>query len=718
MKMVSGFLAAVAWLCLSCHSPAQDAATNSATAASPAASDLKFELVAETKKGSGEYEVLDAAPLFPADSGVGHGEPRFMTMSNPKVVLLILQSNLDPAKIGTIEADIGGPKAHFKGKLVETAANSGVFADEKKTVTVTLPAGISTTANKNLGFVQVGLTSDALGFHDAQFALYYWPSRLAGGGCFISEFGAVEIQFPVPYDPQKVNHLHATMSFEISDPETGSSTGGISPFHPGIMNRSNEPVELTETAAGSLTFVDPASEEVIHLTHFTGTDPSRVDRMDAVYPSPMFGPSHATLTLTETSPNSMGFTTAATIGEKPEDNEGTDEAPDDPEVTGDGVFRIRIHGAKGPVKLIVKSDVNLVSVTAEPMAKDPTTMLTGPLILVLKNSSGNTHYKTIQTLYSTGQTGIQIAQAGSATDKPQSADDFANQGTFEYGQGHFNAAITWFDMALAINPKFAGAYVNRGAAKAGKKDFDGAIADFNQALKLTPEDAETYYNRGVVKAFEKNYSGASADYSQAIRLNPKHAGAYSGRGETNLILGDVDAALADFNQTLLLDPQSDHTLFTRGVSKMATGDLPGAVADWREFIELEPTDSNADYAHLFIWLNLMEQGQKGDAIEQLSSALQHHWNAPQDAWVSKDAAFLLDQIKESSYLAAAASPDSDKDRSRHCEAWYYAGMKRLLAKERASALADFQKSVATKQADFMEYTLAISELKAAMGASK
>jgi hypothetical protein len=43
------------------------------------------------------------------------------------------------------------------------------------------------------------------------------------------------------------------------------------------------------------------------------------------------------------------------------------------------------------------------------------------------------------------------------------------------------------------------------------------------------------------------------------------------------------------------------------------------------------------------------------------------------------AAYLLGSLSEADLFTAAASADPKTDRGQHCEAWFYVGMKKLLA---------------------------------------
>jgi lipoprotein NlpI len=86
-------------------------------------------------------------------------------------------------------------------------------------------------------------------------------------------------------------------------------------------------------------------------------------------------------------------------------------------------------------------------------------------------------------------------------------------------------------------------------------------------------------------------------------------------------------------------------------------------------------------------------------------------NTPGADWASKIAQFLLDQISETELLAGATSSDVEKDRARHCEAWYYAGMKRLLTGDKKAAADCFDKCLRMQENTFDEYMLARAELK-------
>ncbi len=295
--------------------------------------------------------------------------------------------------------------------------------------------------------------------------------------------------------------------------------------------------------------------------------------------------------------------------------------------------------------------------------------------------------------------------------KPNTARTYFNRGVARQTQGNTDAAIVDFDHALAFDPKIAEAYFYRGNAKSTNHDLDGAIADFSQALSLNPKLAAAYGNRGLARQNKGDLEGASADYTQALALDPKIASAYFNRALIEAQKDDLDSAIADSTQALYLDPKNAQAYYTRGFAKLTKGNLDGAQTDLKAFSDLVPRDHNADHARLYLWLIAKAQNGSTDADQELSSALESSWNSPADDLITKTAAFFLNRLNEADYLAGAASADAKIDQAQHCEAWYFAGMKRLLMGDKKGAIDAFQQCLATGQKYYCEYILAQAELQ-------
>ena len=148
------------------------------------------------------------------------------------------------------------------------------------------------------------------------------------------------------------------------------------------------------------------------------------------------------------------------------------------------------------------------------------------------------------------------------------------------------------------------------------------------------------------------------------------------------------------------------------MAQQAKGNLEMAKQDLLKFAELSPKNPYADYAHLYLWIIGLQQGQRQAADQALNTAMQGTWNSEPGALPSKIAGFLLDHISESDLMAAAASSDAKKDQGQHCEAWYFDGMKKLLTGDRLAGLDSLHRCLNTSQKDYCEYILAQAELQA------
>ena len=136
--------------------------------------------------------------------------------------------------------------------------------------------------------------------------------------------------------------------------------------------------------------------------------------------------------------------------------------------------------------------------------------------------------------------------------------------------------------------------------------------------------------------------------------------------------------------------------------------MDGALADLKRANDRE----RQDYARLLIWLIRSRGGETDAANKELTACLDKQWNASPDDWPSNVARYFLGKISEADLFAAAKSSDANNERRRFCEAWFYAGEKKLLVGDKAAAGNYFRKCIATEQRDFAEYILAESELKA------
>lgn len=195
-----------------------------------------------------------------------------------------------------------------------------------------------------------------------------------------------------------------------------------------------------------------------------------------------------------------------------------------------------------------------------------------------------------------------------------------------------------------------------------------------------------------------------------FKLAPKHAVEFNNRGAAKGNNGDLDGAIADYTLAVKLDPKLAVAYSNRGVAYFQIRNWTDALADFNRCCELDSKDQKD--ARLFIWLIRARMGEKKAADKELSACIDRLWNDTPEDWASKIAGFFLDRISEADFLAAAASPDVETERGQVCEAWFYAGIKRLLAGDSTTAADDFSNCLATGLKNLSAYQSAQAELKA------
>ncbi len=290
------------------------------------------------------------------------------------------------------------------------------------------------------------------------------------------------------------------------------------------------------------------------------------------------------------------------------------------------------------------------------------------------------------------------------------AADYFARGLGEQNKGDLDAAITDYSKALELKTDFADAYNGRGVAKNAKGDLGGAIADYSKAIEIKPDFCFAYNNRGLAKKAKGDLDGAIADYSKAIEIKPDYEHAYGNRGDARQGKGDLEGAIADYTKIIELNPKLADAYNGRGCLHYYARAFADALIDFRKAIEL---NSSGDYfyTHFWIWLVRTRLGEAEIGTVELQKCLAGRSLGKPDDWTAKVGQFLVGQLAEPEFLAAAKNADPKTKAGQLCEAYFYAGSKHLFAGDMAVAADFFQKSIATDKRTFFEYMSAVAELR-------
>jgi tetratricopeptide (TPR) repeat protein len=183
--------------------------------------------------------------------------------------------------------------------------------------------------------------------------------------------------------------------------------------------------------------------------------------------------------------------------------------------------------------------------------------------------------------------------------------------------GNASEALTYYDKAIKVNPRFYAAYYNRGIAHDNLGNYNQAIGDFDRAIELNPTLAAAYNNRGAIYGKLGNYNQAIGDFDRAIEFNPTLAAAYNNRGAAYDRLGNYKQAIGNFDRAIELNPTLADAYNNRGTAYETIGNYKQAIGDFDRAIELNPTQAVAYYNRGVIYDKL---GNHNQAIEDLKIA--------------------------------------------------------------------------------------------------
>lgn len=322
---------------------------------------------------------------------------------------------------------------------------------------------------------------------------------------------------------------------------------------------------------------------------------------------------------------------------------------------------------------------------------------------------------------------------------PKCAPAWFGRGQIRANKGLLPEAEADYTKAIESDPKFAKAWFGRGLLRTYTNNEAGALADFGKAVEADPAYTLAWFNRALLRLSRKEYDGAVADYTKAIDLKPQDADGYIGRGNAYAAKGDHEKAIADYGKAIELKPASSSAYVYKGDSQMKKGDPIAAMLTFTKAIEVNPKDAEAwyfrgfanydrhaykesgedfqkacdlnrlseirtDTAQLRLWLVKARAGQAADATKALKLYAEKEHRGRKGDWFSQIVAFLAGDLPEEQFLALAGGKD------QICDAGFYAGVKKVIAKDKAAAKAHFKKAI-DSGVNSSEYWSAMAELE-------
>ncbi|MCX7050001.1 MAG: tetratricopeptide repeat protein [Candidatus Sumerlaeota bacterium] len=203
----------------------------------------------------------------------------------------------------------------------------------------------------------------------------------------------------------------------------------------------------------------------------------------------------------------------------------------------------------------------------------------------------------------------------------QYGDDYflyRNTGVIFALQGNADAAIKWYDKALAIKPDDYDAMRSKGISLSEKGDQDAAIQWFDKALAINLADYHAMREKGVCLSKKDEEDAAIQWFDKALAIKPDNYDAVRQKGVSLSKKGDQDAAIQWLDKVLAIKPEDYDAMRQKGVSFSKKGDQDAAIQWFDKALAIKPHDYRA---MLQKGVSFSEKGDQDAAIQWYDKAL-------------------------------------------------------------------------------------------------
>jgi len=268
--------------------------------------------------------------------------------------------------------------------------------------------------------------------------------------------------------------------------------------------------------------------------------------------------------------------------------------------------------------------------------------------------------------------------------QPRYADACNNLGSALLEKNRVDEAITCYQKALELQPDYALAHNNLGNALLRKGQVDEAIAHYQKSLAIQPDYANAWNNLGTAFRQKGHLDEAITDYCKALKIHPNHAQAHNNLGDVLLQKGQVDEAIAHFQMAVKIKPDFAEAHHNLGIILLQKGQTAAATTHFQKVVELKPDDAEA---HNNLGWCLVQTGRDGEGIDHFQRALEIR---PDFAEARSNLGFVLLQkgrVREAmTHIQMAVTLQPDNARTLSGLAWVLATCSEASVRDGARAM--------------------------------
>ncbi|MGH9588201.1 MAG: tetratricopeptide repeat protein [Acidobacteriaceae bacterium] len=205
--------------------------------------------------------------------------------------------------------------------------------------------------------------------------------------------------------------------------------------------------------------------------------------------------------------------------------------------------------------------------------------------------------------------------------KPHNAEALAHIGLLEARQNHYNAAITYYRKAIAIDPKFPGLETDLGLALFKTSQFPAAAQAFQAALRAAPADQRLTILIGMAYYGAARYAHAIPYLRRAAQNDPSSLPLRLTLAHSCLWAKQFPCVLTVYKQILLLNAESAEADMLAGEAMDAMGNVTGAITQFRSAERVNPKEPNV---HFGLGYLLWTQKQYSEAQKEFQAELDNN----------------------------------------------------------------------------------------------
>jgi len=256
-------------------------------------------------------------------------------------------------------------------------------------------------------------------------------------------------------------------------------------------------------------------------------------------------------------------------------------------------------------------------------------------------------------------------------------------------------------------PTSAAGYFARGRADYLLGEYESAAGNFGKSIALRPNEVEPYIWRAESYAKLADFGRAQPDVERALSLGPGYAKAHAASADLRAAAWDTEGAIREYTRAIELDPLYGRCYFERGKMLCDAGRFREASEDLRRAAAYL-IEANQVSAQLLLWVARARGGDAAGATKELTQLVRKGTIRTNRFW--NGAHFLAGEVDEPAFLSAAAATQGDQRENDVAEAYFLAGMKRMVAGDRAGAAPLLLKTLESEDDELYAYGRARVEL--------